>query len=135
MLPFGFIANTPFMKALPTHISFQENLFFVPAACLAKLFWSDLHFGHMDFYESVTDRRQLNIWACASDSQHRTLMQAACRLFSALMNERIPITKRFPKQVMKAITHTDTRRTRLANRSSTDEIPSVLGLHFRTCGA
>lgn len=72
---------------------------------------------------------------CNVNLQHRTLMHTACRLFSARMHERIPITKRFPKQVKKAMTQTDTLRIPLANRSSNDEIPSVLGLHLRTCGA
>lgn len=62
-------------------------------------------------------------------------MQAACRLFSARISDLIPMTNRLPKQVMKAMTQTDTRSTMLASRSSKDEIPSVLGLHDLTCGA
>lgn len=45
------------------------------------------------------------------------------------------MTRRLPKQVMKAMTQTDTRSTMLANRSSKEEMPSVLGLQDRTWGA
>ena len=62
-------------------------------------------------------------------------MQAACRLFSACISDLIPITKRLPKQVMKAMTQTDTRSSMLASRSSKDEMPSVLGLQDLTWGA
>lgn len=65
-------------------------------------------------------------------SQQRTLMQAACRLFSARISDLMPMTKRFPKQVKKAMTQTDTRSTMLARRSSKDEMPSVLGLQDLT---
>lgn len=62
-------------------------------------------------------------------------MQAACRLFSARISDLIPITKMLPKQVMKAMTQTDTRSSMLASRSSKDEMPSVLGLQDLTWGA
>lgn len=65
-------------------------------------------------------------------SQQRTLMQAACRLFSARISDLMPMTRRLPKQVMKAMTQTDTRSTMLANRSSKEEMPSVLGLQDLT---
>ena len=45
------------------------------------------------------------------------------------------MTSKFPKQVMKAMTQTDTRSTTLASRSSKEEMPSVLGLQERTWGA
>lgn len=69
------------------------------------------------------------------DSQHRTLMQTACRSFSARISDLMKMTRRLPKQVMKAITQTDTRSTMLANRSLKEEMPSVLGLQDRTWGA
>lgn len=59
-------------------------------------------------------------------------MQAACRLFSARISDLMPMTKRLPKQVMKAMTHTDTLSTMLASRSSKEEMPSVLGLQDLT---
>lgn len=68
-------------------------------------------------------------------SQQRTLMQAACRLFSARISDLMPMTRRLPKQVIKAMTQTDTRSTMLANRSSKEEMPSVLGLQDLTWGA
>ena len=45
------------------------------------------------------------------------------------------MTKMFPKQVVADTTHTNTLRTMFASRSSNDEMPSVLGLQLRTCGA
>lgn len=62
-------------------------------------------------------------------------MQTACRSFSARISDLMKMTRRLPKQVMKAITQTDTRSTMLANRSSKEEMPSVLGLQDRTWGA
>lgn len=62
-------------------------------------------------------------------------MQAACWLFSARISDLMPMTSKLPKQVMKAMTQTDTRSTTLANRSSKEEMPSVLGLQERTWGA
>lgn len=65
-------------------------------------------------------------------SQQSTLMQAACKVFSARISDLMPMTKRLPKQVMKAMTQTDTRSTMFAKRSSKDEMPSVLGLQDLT---
>lgn len=67
--------------------------------------------------------------------QHKILMDMACVSFSALINDLIPMTRRFPKHVTQAMTHTNTRRTLLAKRSSKDEIPSVSGVHIRTWSA
>jgi hypothetical protein len=63
------------------------------------------------------------------------MIDMACSLFSDLMYGRIQITKMFPKQVMADTTQTKTLWMMLAKRFSRDEIPSVLGLQLRTCGA
>lgn len=62
-------------------------------------------------------------------------MDVAWVVFSALMKDLMPMTKRFPKQVMKAITQTNILRILLAKRSSNEEMPSVKGIHMRTWGA
>lgn len=61
-------------------------------------------------------------------------MANAWLLFSVVMKDLVRMTKRFPKQVMKATTQTKTRRTPLARRFSKEEMPSVLGLQLRTWG-
>lgn len=65
-------------------------------------------------------------------SQQRTLMQAACKLFSAPISDLMPMTRMFPKQVMNAMSQTETRSTMLASRFSKEEMPSVLGLQDLT---
>lgn len=68
------------------------------------------------------------------NSQQSDLMAMVCWLFSVMMKDLMQMTKRFPKQVMQAMTQTKTRRMMLARRFSKEEMPSVLGLQLRTCG-
>lgn len=92
---------------------------------------TDLNFSSISVYKNGTSFSEsyVVVW---SYSQQRTLMQAACRLFSARISDLMPMTRMLPKHVMNAMTQTDTRNTMLARRSSNDEMPSVLGLQDLT---
>lgn len=47
---------------------------------------------------------------------HQTVCTSGTHSTKSRRTVLIPLTKRFPKQVIKAMTHTDTRRTTLASR-------------------